>query len=52
MRVCVVGAGAIGTFTPALSLAEGEGAGSIPSPPEGGRVRVWGRAGHGPHIRE
>ena len=30
------------TFTPALSLAEGEGAVSIPSPPEGERDRVRG----------
>jgi len=28
------------TLTPALSLTEGEGAISIPSPPEGERVRV------------
>ena len=35
-------------LTPTLSLAEGEGAGSIPSPPEGERVRVRGGpdAGH------
>ena len=30
------------TLTPALSLAEGEGAVSIPSPPEGERDRVRG----------
>ncbi len=40
------------TLTPALSLAEGEGAVSIPSPPEGERVRVRGRAGRATHIRE
>jgi hypothetical protein len=33
------------TLTPALSLPEGEGAMSVPSPPEGERDRVRGRAG-------
>jgi hypothetical protein len=33
------------TLTPALSLAEGEGAIPIPSPPEGERARVRGAEG-------
>jgi hypothetical protein len=33
----------IATLTPTLSLAEGEGGVSIPSPPEGERARVRGR---------
>jgi hypothetical protein len=33
----------IATLTPTLSLAEGEGGVSIPTPPEGGRDRGWGR---------
>jgi hypothetical protein len=32
----------IATLTPTLSLAEGEGEASIPSPPEGERDRVRG----------
>ncbi len=40
------------TLTPALSLAEGEGAVSIPSPPEGERVRVRGSAGRGNGLHE
>ena len=40
------------TLTPALSLAEGEGATSIPSPPEGERVRVRGSAGRGNGVHE
>src|SRR2546422_340551 len=40
------------TLTPALSLTEGEGAISIPSPPEGERVRVRGRAGRGERVHE
>jgi hypothetical protein len=31
------------TLTPTLPLSEGEGVTSIPSPPEGERVRVRGR---------
>jgi hypothetical protein len=33
----------IATLTPTLSIAEGEGGVSIPSPPEGERDRVRGR---------
>jgi len=33
------------TLTPALSLTEGEGAISVPSPPEGERDRARGSAG-------
>ena len=40
------------TLTPTLSLAEGEGVCSIPSPPEGERARVRGRAGRGIRVRE
>jgi len=40
------------TLTPALSLSEGEGAISIPSPPEGERDRVRGSARRGRRIRE
>ncbi len=40
------------TLTPTLSLAEGEGVVSIPSPPEGERDRVRGRIGRGARVRE
>jgi len=40
------------TLTPTLSLAEGEGVVSIPSPPEGERDRVRGRIGRGTRVRE
>jgi hypothetical protein len=40
------------TLTPPLSLSEGEGAVSIPSPPEGERDRVRGRIGRGTRVRE
>jgi hypothetical protein len=35
-----------------LSLAEGEGVNLIPSPPEGERDRVRGRARHEERVRE
>ena len=41
----------IATLTPSLSLAEGEGVVSIPSPPEGERDRVRGRIGRGTRVR-
>ena len=40
------------TLTPTLSLAEGEGVVSIPSPPEGERDRVRGSIGRGARVRE
>ena len=45
-------AGQRAPITPTLSLAEGEGVGSIPSPPEGERDRVRGRIGRGARVRE
>jgi hypothetical protein len=40
------------TLTPTLSLSEGEGVISMPSPPEGERDRVRGSEGRGTRIRE
>src|SRR5882724_13243569 len=40
------------TLTPTLSLSEGEGAISMPSPPEGERDRVRGSARRGMRINE
>ena len=40
------------SLTPTLSLGEGEGALSIPSPPKGERVRVRGSAGRGKRLHE
>ena len=40
------------TLTPARSLSEGEGVNSMPSPPEGERVRVRGRVGRRGRDRE
>jgi len=40
------------TLTPALLIEEGEGVNSMPSPPEGERVRVRGRVGRRRRDRE
>jgi hypothetical protein len=40
------------TLTPTLFLAEGEGVNLIPSPPEGERDRVRGRARREERVRE